>query len=34
MLPVAVDLAEYPQLRTYYADKAARGHVLRTDQEA
>lgn len=31
MLPVAVDLAEYPQLRTYYADKIARGHVLRTD---
>lgn len=28
MLPVAVDLAEYPQLRAYYADKAARGHAF------
>jgi GTP cyclohydrolase II len=26
MLPVAVDLADYPQLRAYYEDKAARGH--------
>ncbi len=28
MLPVAVDLADYPQLRAYYADKAARGHAF------
>jgi GTP cyclohydrolase II len=28
MLPVAVDLADYPQLRAYYADKAERGHAF------
>lgn len=28
MLPVAVDLTDYPQLRSYYADKAARGHAF------
>lgn len=28
MLPVAVDLADYPHLRAYYADKAARGHAF------
>lgn len=28
MLSAAVDLAEYPQLRAYYADKVARGHAL------
>ena len=32
MLSAAVDLAEYPQLRAYYADKAARGHALPTRQ--
>jgi 3,4-dihydroxy 2-butanone 4-phosphate synthase/GTP cyclohydrolase II len=28
MLPVAVNLEEYPQLKSYYADKAARGHAF------
>lgn len=31
MLPVAVDLADHPQLQAYYADKVARGHAFRAD---
>lgn len=33
LLPVSVDLDEYPQLRAYYADKVARGYAFRTDQD-
>ena len=32
MLSAAVDLADYPQLRAYYADKAARGHAFPVSQ--
>jgi len=31
MLPAAVDIAEYPQLRAYYADKVDRGHAVIAD---